>query len=132
MVELDGGVLVDRRADDGAYAFTGGGLEDGESVAAGLTREFGEETGLDSAGIVPLGALSDPTRVIFYPDGAVVSVLSRAFVVTPKAGAKPRRSMESHELRVVSGEELRDLAILQVQRPIRDAYLAFDGRFVVA
>ena len=39
IVEIDGGVLSDRRRDDGSWAFTGGTLEDGESVEAALARE---------------------------------------------------------------------------------------------
>jgi hypothetical protein len=40
IVELDGGVLTDRRSGDGAFACTGGTLEDGESVADGPAREL--------------------------------------------------------------------------------------------
>jgi hypothetical protein len=74
LVELDGGVLVDRRSDDGALAFA----------------------------------------------------------VTPKPGAAPRLSDESLELRVVSREELAALDLAPAHRPIRDAYLGFDGAVVVA
>jgi len=132
LVELDGGVLIDRRRDDGALALTGGALDEGESVLECLARELREETGLEVERATLLGIFSDPSRRVGYPDGAVNGLLSVAFVVTPRAGAGPTASDESIELRVVSRDELRELPIWPAHRPIRDAYLAFDGRPVVA
>ncbi len=132
IVEMDGGVLVDRRADDGSLAFTGGTLEDGETVSEAIERELGEETGLEVERSTFLGVFSDPTRLIGYPDGSVVRVLTLAFVVTPRTSGEPRVSDESLELRVVSRDELRAMEIWPAQRPIRDAYLSFGGDVVVA
>jgi len=132
LVELDGGVLIDRRRDDGSLAFTGGALDEGEAVLDCLARELREETGLEVGHAALLGVFSDPTRVVSYPDGAVNRLLSVAFVVTPRPGAEPRTSDESLELLVVSRAELRDLPIWPAHQPIRDAYLAFDGTPVVA
>jgi ADP-ribose pyrophosphatase YjhB (NUDIX family) len=36
VVEMDGGVLTDRRRDDGSWAYPAGTLEDGEPVEDGL------------------------------------------------------------------------------------------------
>jgi len=132
IVELDGGVLVDRRSDDGALAFTGGTLEDDESVLEGLARELFEETGLEVATTRFIGFFSDPTRLIGYADGSIWPVLSFAFAVTPRPGVAPRISDESLELRVVTREELTVLDFAPAHRPIRDAYLSFDGSVVVA
>ncbi len=132
IVEIDGGVLVDRRADDGSLAFTGGTLEDGETVTEALMRELEEETGLQVERLAFLGVFSDPTRLISYPDGSVVRVLTLAFVVTPRPGGEARVSDESLELRVVSPDELRAMEIWPAHRPIREAYLSFDGAVVVA
>jgi hypothetical protein len=62
----------------------------------------------------------------------VYRVISLAFVVTPRPGIRPRASEESLELRIVSRDELRDLTLWPAHRPIRDAYLDFDGTVVVA
>ncbi len=131
IVEIDGGVLIDMREDDGSLAFTGGTLEEGESVHQALARELFEETGLEVGEMTPLGVFSDPSRIVAYADGSVHRVLSLAFVVTPKAGTRPRASDESLELRIVSRAELRDLPFWPAHRPIRAAYLAFDGNVVV-
>ena len=96
-----------------------------------LQRELFEETGLEVRELTPLGVFSDPSRIVAYADGAVQRVLSLAFVVTPMPGTRPRASEESLELRIVSRAELRDLPIWPAHRPIRDAYLAFDGKVVV-
>ena len=132
IVKRDGGVLIDRRSDDGELAFTGGTLEDDETVTEGLARELREETGLEVDDLTFLGFFSDPQRLTGYSDGSVWPVLSFAFVVIPKAGARPEISHESFELRVVAREELRDLPLTPVHRQIRDVYLAFDGTPVVA
>ena len=132
IVEIDGGVLIDTREDDGSLAFTGGTLEEGESVHEALERELLEETGLTVGKVTPLGVFSDPSRIVAYANGAVHRVLSIAFVVTPEPGTRPRASEESLELRVVSRAELRDLPFWPAHRPIRDAYLEFDGSVVFA
>jgi 8-oxo-dGTP pyrophosphatase MutT (NUDIX family) len=132
LVELDGGVLIDRRSDDGSLALTGGALDEDETVLECLERELREETGLEIETATFLGLFSDPSRVVSYPDGAVNRLLSVAFVVTPRPGRTPRTSDESLGLDVVPRDELRELAIWPAHRPILDAYLAFDGTPVVA
>ena len=132
IVEIDGGVLVDRRSDDGALAFTGGTLEDDEEILAGLARELREETGLEVERTTLVGLFSDPTRLIGYRDGSIYPLLTVAFAVQPAPGSEPRISNESLELRIVSRDDLRDLPLTPAHRPIRDAYLSFDGTPLVA
>ncbi|CAN5752302.1 hypothetical protein BH18ACT13_BH18ACT13_06840 [soil metagenome] len=132
IVEMDGGILVDRREDDGSLAFTGGTLEDGESVEDALARELFEETGLEILRATFLGVFSDPSRIVEYRDGSIHRVLSLAFVVVPRSGTKPRVSDESLELLVVLTDRLRELPLWPAHRPIRDAYLASEGNVVVA
>ena len=132
IVELPDGVLIDRRADDGALAFTGGTLEDDESVTEGLARELREETGLEVDELTFLGFFSDPQRLIGYSDGSIWPILSFAFAVRPVPGRGPEPSDESRGFVVVDSEELRLLPLTAVHRQIRDAYLGFDGRPVIA
>jgi 8-oxo-dGTP pyrophosphatase MutT (NUDIX family) len=130
VVKLGDGVLIDRRL-DGELAFTGGTLDEGESVLDCLARELREETGLDVETTRLLGVFSDPSWLVGYQDGSVWPVLTIAFIVTPGTG-EPRTSDESLGFRVVSRVQLRALELTAVHRPIRDAYLAFDGSPVIA
>ena len=131
LIEFDGSVLVDRRSDDGSWAFPGGRVEEDESVLGALHREVREETGLEVLRADLLGVFSDPTRIIEYPDGAVHRTVSVAFVVVPQPSAVPRTSDESLEL-IFARDDLAALPLWPAATPIRDAYLAFDGTPVVA
>jgi 8-oxo-dGTP pyrophosphatase MutT (NUDIX family) len=130
LIERAGAILVERRSDDAAWGFLAGGVED-ETVLEALHREVSEETGLRVTGATLFGIFSDPTRIIAYPDGNVCRVLTIAFRVTLEPGREPILSEESLEFRFVSLEELADLDLWAVQRPIRDAFLASQGDVVV-
>jgi 8-oxo-dGTP pyrophosphatase MutT (NUDIX family) len=132
LIEVDGSVLVDRRSDDGAWAFVGGRVEEDESVLDALRREVHEETGLEVLRADLLGVFSDPTRIIEYPDGSVHRAVSMAFVVVPQRDAAPRPSHESLELRFFARDDLATLPLWPAATPVRDAYLAFDGTPVIA
>jgi 8-oxo-dGTP pyrophosphatase MutT (NUDIX family) len=60
IVEMDGGVFIDRREDDGSVAFTGGTTEDVESAREALARELLEETGLEVGAVTPLVSSRTP------------------------------------------------------------------------
>jgi ADP-ribose pyrophosphatase YjhB (NUDIX family) len=130
IVELPDGVLIDTRL-DGEEAFTGGTLDEGEGVLDCLGRELREETGLEATDTRFLGVFSDPTRLLGYQDGSVYPLVTLAFVVTPGPG-DPLPSEESRGFCIVPKEQLRDLELTAVHHPIRDAYLGFGGRPVIA
>jgi len=122
IVERDDSVLVQRRADDGAWDFVGGALDEMETILDALEREVCEETGLLVASASLVGIFSDPSRIIEYPDGNVCRLLSLAFRVAPEPG-EPRASHESLELRFVRRGELSLLDVWPAARPVRDTYL---------
>jgi 8-oxo-dGTP pyrophosphatase MutT (NUDIX family) len=124
LIERGDSVLVQRRADDGAWDFLGGRLDEHETVLDALRREVAEESGLEVAEAALFGVFSDPTRIIEYPDGNICRLLSLAFEVQVKPGMEPVRSEESLELRFVGHEELAELEVWPSVRPIRDAFLA--------
>jgi 8-oxo-dGTP pyrophosphatase MutT (NUDIX family) len=130
LLERDGSVLVQRRADDGAWDFVGGALEEHETVLDALHREVREETGLQIAEAELFAVLSDPTRIIEYPDGTVCRLLSVVFHARVEAG-EPRASTESLELRFIARDELARLDLWPSVRPIRDAFLAGRGDVIV-
>jgi 8-oxo-dGTP pyrophosphatase MutT (NUDIX family) len=130
LLERDGAVLVQRRADDGAWDFVGGALDEDETVLDALRREVREETGLRIAEAELFAVLSDPTRIIEYPDGSVCRLLSIVFHARPEPG-EPRPSTESLELRFIAHDELARLDVWPSVRPIRDAFLAGRGDVIV-
>ncbi|MBA3795430.1 MAG: hypothetical protein H0X19_15020 [Rubrobacter sp.] len=64
-----------------------------------------------------------PSRVVRYPDGNVVRLLSFVYRVRVEDFGKLRRSKESEELRFFRREELSGLDVIETSRPILGAYL---------
>lgn len=133
LIERDGAILVEHRADNPTdeWAFIGGGVGDGDSLLAALHREVREETGFDVEHAELFGLFSDPTRIIACPDGTICSFVSVVFRVVTEGTAESTLSNASREMRFVLRDEFADLLFWPAQRPIRDAYLAFDGNVVV-
>ncbi len=128
LIERDGAILVERRADDpDRWAFIGGTLEESERALEALHREVREETGFAIEDAELLGVFSDPTRIVAYPDGNVCRVLSIAFCVTPNGQGEPVSSEESAGMRFVQREELARLAFWPAHVPILEALLRRPG-----
>ena len=122
LVERDGALLLERRADDGTWGLIGGALENDESLSEAVRREVLEETGLETRSMELFGVFSDPSRIVAYADGNVYRVLALAFRVDVEDGS-PIRSEESHELRFVPRDELRRLDLTPAHRPIVERFL---------
>jgi 8-oxo-dGTP pyrophosphatase MutT (NUDIX family) len=131
LVERDGALLLQRRADDGDWDFVGGNLEEDETVLDALHREIREETGLEIRNATFFGVFSDPARIVTYPDGKSCHLLTLVFRVEPEPGVEPRRSPESLELRFVDRAELTRIDLWPSSRPIRDAFLGDPPDIVV-
>ena len=130
-VERDDRVLLERRADFGTWGPIGGGLDEDETVTDGIAREIREETGLETISVELFGVFSDPSRIVAYPDGSVMRLLSVVFTARV-AEAVPRRSHESLELRWVTIAELRKIEVGPAHIPLIEAYLSNHLRPVVA
>lgn len=130
LIERDGRLLVERRADDGTWGLVGGALEADESVSDALVRELREETGLTATSVELFGVFSDPSRRVGYDDGNVYRVLAIAFRVDVSDGPAIT-SAESVELRFVSREDLEELDLTPAHRPLVERYLARPASVVV-
>src|SRR5215813_6119785 len=77
----NGGVLLQRRDDNGKWGLPGGGVEPGESVRAAVVREVREETGLEVEPVRLIGVYSSPEhhQIVTYPDGNVIHYVSTSF-----------------------------------------------------
>jgi ADP-ribose pyrophosphatase YjhB (NUDIX family) len=67
--DLDGRILLERRADCGLWGLPGGRVEPGETVTQSAVREVFEETGLTVEILKLVGVYSDPCdqRLVTYP-----------------------------------------------------------------
>lgn len=122
LIERDGKLLLERRADCGRWSLIGGSIEANETLGQGLVREIYEETGLTVEAYTLFGTFSDPSRIAQYPDGNVLRLVTLAYRVTVDTGA-PLCSRESMSLAWFTPDELRTLDIVETHRHIVHAFL---------
>lgn len=123
LIEREGTILLECRSDCGRWSLIGGRVEEGESLGQALTREVLEETGLTVESYQLFGTFSDPSRMIQYPDGNVVRIVTLVYRASVSAGA-PICSHESKSLAFFSPATLRSLDIVETHRHIVDSFLS--------
>jgi 8-oxo-dGTP pyrophosphatase MutT (NUDIX family) len=123
IIEDEGRVLLDRRADAPFWGLIGGHLEDDECLIEGLRREVREETGLEVRRVSLFGTFSDPSRRVHYADGRIYPVLSVAYRVEVDDPSNFRCSDESSDLRFFPRDRL-PTDIIATQLPIIERYLS--------
>ncbi|GAA1796004.1 NUDIX domain-containing protein [Planosporangium flavigriseum] len=82
VVDDDGRLLFQRRADTGLWEFPAGACEEGSSFASTAAVELAEETGLQVSeeDLIAFGCLSDPeVHTIQYPNGDVLHCFALCF-----------------------------------------------------
>ncbi len=124
LIEREGLLLLERRADAPVWGLIAGRVEDGETISDALRREVHEETGLVVASHRLFGIFSDPTRIVSYPDGNVFSVVSFVWSVAVESFNGLRTSSESEELRFFPTAALLPLDLPATQRHIVERYLS--------
>jgi ADP-ribose pyrophosphatase YjhB (NUDIX family) len=124
LIERDGSLLLERRADAPVWGLVAGRVDDTESLTDALQREVHEETGLRVSGYELFGTFSDPTRIVSYPDGNVYRVASFVYRVVVESFEPLRPSAESEELRFFRKEDVLGLELAATQRHILERYAA--------
>ena len=123
LIERDGALLLERRSDCGRWGLVGGGIEVEESLEDALRREVREETGLVVTDQELFVVFPGPSRIVRYPDGNVVRLVTFAYRVEIETFETLRRSEESEELRFFDPNELSGVDVIETARPIVDAHL---------
>ena len=123
LIDGDGTLLLEKRSDCGRWGFVGGAVEVEESLEDALRRETLEESGLVVVGEELFAVFPGPSRVVRYPDGNVVRLMTFVYRVEVENFGTLRRSEESEELRFFRPEELDGLDVIETSRPILAAYL---------
>ncbi len=126
IIEYQGKVLFDRRADAPFWGLIGGHLEDDESLIDGLHREIREETNLEVAGCSLFGTFSDPTRRVRYANSRVYPLVTIAYRVEVKNVSELRPSEESRGFRFFAPDEF-PTNLIATQRPIIERYLSAES-----
>ena len=126
LIERDGALLLERRSDCERWRLVGGRVGIEESLEDGLRREVLEETGLAAVECSLFRIFDDPARIVRYPDGNVVRLLTFAYEVRVEDFGALRRSEESEELRFFRREELASLDVIETARPIIEGYVSRD------
>jgi ADP-ribose pyrophosphatase YjhB (NUDIX family) len=86
VIDADGRILLQRRADSGDWSLPGGIMEIGETLPQAVVRETREETGLDVEITGLVGLFTDPRHVIAYDDGDVRQEFTVVLSARPTGG----------------------------------------------
>jgi 8-oxo-dGTP pyrophosphatase MutT (NUDIX family) len=124
LIERDGSLLLERRADAPVWGLIAGRVDDTETLVDALRREVHEETGLSVSTYELFGTFSDPTRIVRYPDGNVYRVASFVYRVQVGSFEGLRPSVESEELRFFAKDDVLELELPATQRHILERYAA--------
>jgi 8-oxo-dGTP pyrophosphatase MutT (NUDIX family) len=108
VVDEQGRILLQRRADSGNWSLPGGTMELGETLGGAVVRETREETGFDVELIGILGIYTDPRHVIAYADGEVRQEFVVVFTARPVHGVLAV-SDESTEVAWVDPADIGDM-----------------------
>ena len=112
----DGGLLLVRRCDSGAWELPGGRVDVGETAAQAAVREVAEEAGLRVSVTGLVGVFSDPGHVIRSREGEVRQQFALVFRARVDDGVA---HADLHETSEAAWVAVADLPHLLVEPPIR-------------
>ncbi|WP_414043424.1 NUDIX hydrolase [Macrococcus sp. EM39E] len=110
ILEQNGKILLEQRADNGLWGIPGGLIEIGEKVQDAAIREVTEETGLFPKEVELFGIYSGEDYIVTYPNGDEVYSVSIVFY-TKEFDGELTISDESKQLRFISRKEMKDIEI---------------------
>ena len=107
VIKARGEVLLQLRRDTQTWAPPSGGIEPGETAAAGVVREVREETGLRIVPEAIVAVLSGEDYSVTYPNGDRLATVTTVFRCRPLDAEQPRvNDDESLLIRYFPGDAL--------------------------
>lgn len=125
LIEYDGRLLLEHRADSDTWAVIGGGLKEEERLVEGAVREVFEETGIRlwEEEVTLYGIYDDPSRIASYPDGNVWRIITVVYRAKLEELPEMICSEESRELRFLGREELQKVKVAATHLLILEDYM---------
>ena len=117
-----GEILLEKRSDNGEWAYAGGAVELYERVEEAAARELREETGLIAEKLELLGIFSGERLHYIYPNGDEVSNVDVVFVCRNYHGTLKGQPGEVETLRFFPIDALPE-PIFSVNQPALETYL---------
>lgn len=130
VVDADGEVLLQRRADVELWGLPGGSVELGETVVEAMRREVFEETSLTVVDFEPMGLYSGPSQQLEYPNGDRIQCFSVGFIVRRWEGTPRADGVEGREVRFFDPATPPDELVEMHRQTLKD-FLRYNGRFIV-
>ena len=119
-----GKILFERRTDCARGALIGGGLKVDETLKECFSREIKEETGLELQAPNEYVIYDDPTRIVEYPDGNVLRIITAVFVKEIDIDVEELEvSHESMELKFFDIDDIKTLDIVETHKHIVEDFL---------
>ena len=116
-------ILFEKRSDSDRWALIGGGLKINETLEACCKREILEETGLNICNLQQYRIYDDPTRIVEYPDGNILRIITVVYTAIVKNDIELVISKESNELKFFSIPEISNLDVVETHRHIIDDFI---------
>ncbi len=92
ILDDEGEILFEKRADNGLYCLPGGSIDLKETLEEGLRREVKEEVGLELGELTLFYIMSGEKGKIVYPNGDVTYYVSFFYFAKAKPGSTPKIS----------------------------------------
>ena len=120
-------ILLQRRRDNGLWAYHGGSVELNEVVEEAAARELFEETGLIAEELTLLGVFSGEDMRYVYPNGDEVSNIDLVYLCRKYSGNLRAQEDEVSELRFFPLSALPKAE--EISPPNRKALFQFVSKF---
>lgn len=113
-----GQLLLQKRADNGCWGYSGGAVEMGESVEDAAGRELFEETGIIADELMLIGTFSGAETFVTYPNGDMVFYIDIIFLCRKFHGELNPQPDEVSELRFFPRDALPAPLSPPIEKPL--------------